>query len=92
MQTDALAGRVAELGSFGLLENLSMLGAIGGDIVASIYESRQIKTKDTLACIAGGIAEAFYGGVPPHVLKKIDELLPRGLLSITEDFCSRFSR
>ena len=47
---------------------------------------------DTLACIAGGIAEAFYGGVPAHVSQKIHELLPRDLLSITEDFCSRFSR
>jgi len=47
---------------------------------------------DTLACIAGGIAEAFYGGVPKQVSQKIYDLLPSDLLSITEDFCSRFAR
>ena len=47
---------------------------------------------DTLACIAGGIAEAFYGCVPEHVSQKIHELLPADLLSITTDFCKRFSR
>lgn len=44
---------------------------------------------DTLACIAGGIAEAFYGGVPGHVSRTIRALLPPDLLSITEDFCRR---
>lgn len=44
---------------------------------------------NTLACIAGGIAEAFYGGVPGHVSRTIRALLPPDLLSITEDFCRR---
>lgn len=47
---------------------------------------------DTLACIAGDIAEAFYGGVPQHVSQKINELLPSDLLSITQDFYARFTR
>jgi ADP-ribosylglycohydrolase len=46
---------------------------------------------DTLACIAGGIAEAFYGDVPAHVAEKVHELLPGDLLAITSDFCSRFA-
>ena len=36
---------------------------------------------DTLACITGGIAEAHYGGVPPHIagpaLAALDERLRR---------------
>ena len=39
---------------------------------------------DTLACIAGGIAEAFYGGVPPEIaeetMKRLDQRL-QGVLS-----------
>ncbi len=47
---------------------------------------------DTLACIAGGIADAFYGGVPEHVREKIDELLPDDLSGITANFCDCISR
>jgi ADP-ribosylglycohydrolase len=42
---------------------------------------------DTLACITGGIAEAYYGGVPEPVRKKVRECLPAPLWSITEEFC-----
>ena len=42
---------------------------------------------DTLACITGGIAEAFYGEVPSHIRKKVKELLPSDLWEITEKFC-----
>ena len=45
---------------------------------------------DTLACIAGGIAEAFYGGVPQHVLEIVKEKLAPDLLEITEQFRSRY--
>ena len=41
---------------------------------------------DTLACITGGIAEAFYGEVPSHIRKKVKELLPPDLWEITEKF------
>ncbi len=34
---------------------------------------------DTQACIAGGIADAFYGGVPGPVEEKVMELLPEDL-------------
>ena len=48
---------------------------------------------DTLACITGGIAEAFYGGVPQEVQSKIEELLARepSLWSITEAFCAKYT-
>ncbi len=44
---------------------------------------------DTLACITGGIAHAFYRGVPPHVREKVNEVLTPDLWSITEKFCAR---
>lgn len=45
---------------------------------------------DTLACITGGIAEAFYGAVPPYVHAKVKDLLTPDLWEITEDFYARF--
>jgi ADP-ribosylglycohydrolase len=41
---------------------------------------------DTLACIAGGIAEAYYGPPPHEILTKVKEILPADLWSITEQF------
>ena len=45
---------------------------------------------DTLACITGGIAHAFYGDVPDFIVSKVRELLPEDLWGITERFCSKF--
>ena len=45
---------------------------------------------DTLACITGGIAEAFYGEIPPHIRRKVKKLLPSDLWQITESFCRTF--
>jgi ADP-ribosylglycohydrolase len=42
---------------------------------------------DTLACITGGIAEAFYGEVPSHIQKKVEDILTPDLWTITEKFC-----
>jgi len=44
---------------------------------------------DTLACITGGIAEAFYRGVPDHIQTKVRECLTPDLRKITEDFCRK---
>ena len=41
---------------------------------------------DTLACITGGIAEAFYGPVSPPVLNKVQACLTEELWQITEQF------
>lgn len=47
---------------------------------------------DTLACITGGIAQAFYGGVPKsiadEVYKKLDDHLRSITLSFMEKYCS----
>ncbi|MCP4117362.1 MAG: ADP-ribosylglycohydrolase family protein [Desulfobacteraceae bacterium] len=45
---------------------------------------------DTLACITGGIAEAYYGPVAPHILKKVKESLTEELWQITEQFCDKY--
>ena len=45
---------------------------------------------DTLACITGGIAHAFYGGVPDLVLARVKTVLSPFLWEITEKFCRRY--
>lgn len=45
---------------------------------------------DTLACITGSIAEAYYGPVAPTVLENVKAVLPKDLWSITERFCRRY--
>ena len=45
---------------------------------------------DTLACIAGTIAHAFYGALPGHVVAGVQRTLDADLWSVTERFCARF--
>jgi ADP-ribosylglycohydrolase len=45
---------------------------------------------DTMACIAGGIAEAFYGGVPASIRERSLELLDDRLRSIVYAFEDQF--
>jgi ADP-ribosylglycohydrolase len=44
---------------------------------------------DTLARITGGIAEDFYGPVPPAIRHKVQEILTPEFWKITEDFCAK---
>ncbi|VFN01995.1 MAG: ADP-ribosylglycohydrolase [Candidatus Kentron sp. G] len=45
---------------------------------------------DTLACITGGIAEAFYGGVPRDIREKAMGILDEGLRGVVEGFYRKF--
>ena len=45
---------------------------------------------DTLGCITGGIAEAYYGPVAPHIRNKVQECLTEDLWQIMEQFCHRY--
>jgi len=45
---------------------------------------------DTLACIAGGIAEAFYKAIPSQLVQEVETLLPEELLSVVSDFEARY--
>ncbi len=45
---------------------------------------------DTLACITGGIAQAYYGGVPEKIMCKVYEILDERLGKITKEFMEKF--
>ena len=44
---------------------------------------------DTLACIAGSIAEAFHGDVPEPIVREVAKRLPMDLLGILRDAAAR---
>jgi ADP-ribosylglycohydrolase len=46
---------------------------------------------DTLACITGGIAEAYYGGVPGDIADRVLALLDERISNVVEQFRRRFS-
>jgi ADP-ribosylglycohydrolase len=41
---------------------------------------------DTIACITGGIAEAYYQKTPDNIIENVLGILPQELLKIVEDF------
>jgi len=45
---------------------------------------------DTLACIAGGIAEAYYGPPQHEIRAEVKGILPADLWSVTEQFCTLY--
>jgi ADP-ribosylglycohydrolase len=45
---------------------------------------------DTLACMAGGIAQAFYGGVPEAIGQRVYEVLDEHLGGMTRRFAEAF--
>ena len=45
---------------------------------------------DTLACITGGIAEAYYKGVPEHIISKTMKIIPEEFVRIVNSFKERY--
>jgi len=45
---------------------------------------------DTMACIAGGIAQAFYGAVPDEIVTFVRNLLPDKFLLVLDEFNKTF--
>ena len=45
---------------------------------------------DTIACMAGGIAQAFYGGVPEEIARRVYEILDDPLGDTTRKFTESF--
>lgn len=43
---------------------------------------------DTMSAIAGGIAAAYYGEIPQHILNNCSNILPPDILSVIESFNS----
>ena len=46
---------------------------------------------DTMACIAGAIAEPFYGGVPEVLARRSRGYLDEKMLEVVDEFCGRYS-
>jgi ADP-ribosylglycohydrolase len=45
---------------------------------------------DTIACMAGGMAQAFYRGVPRAIVAKVRDLLDQRLNGVVSEFTSRY--
>ncbi len=46
---------------------------------------------DTMACIAGGIAQAYYRVIPDYIVNAVSEILDKDLLEIADSFNGRFA-
>jgi ADP-ribosylglycohydrolase len=46
---------------------------------------------DTLACITGGIAQAYYKKIPAYMIQKARNILDPSLLSVVEEFNRQFN-
>lgn len=64
---------IAFLESSGLEDAIRKGVSLGGD-------------SDTIACIAGGIAQAYYKSVPENILMEIRKRLPESFLTIIDQF------
>ena len=47
---------------------------------------------DTIACITGGIAEAYYKTIPDYIIENVLKVLPGELVKILEDFSSKYGK
>jgi ADP-ribosylglycohydrolase len=45
---------------------------------------------DTMSCIAGGIAESYYGGVPESIASEVRRILDASLMDIVDEFYEKF--
>lgn len=81
--------------------DVSCMGSVPEAIISFLdstdYESAVRKAvslggdSDTLACIAGGIAEAYYKSIPAMVIIEVENILPRILWEILEKFEKGYS-
>jgi len=80
--------------------DVSCQGSVPPAIVAFL-ESTDVETairnaislggdSDTLACIAGGIAHAFYREIPKHIGSEVRRRLPADLLQIIDEFGAKY--
>jgi ADP-ribosylglycohydrolase len=45
---------------------------------------------DTMGCIAGGIAQAYYGKIATGIIEQVEQRLPEGFLRVIDQFNSTF--
>ena len=70
---------IAFLESTDFEHSIRLAVSIGGD-------------SDTIACIAGGIAEAYYKEIPEYIIENVIRILPNEMLSILEDFSMKYGK
>jgi ADP-ribosylglycohydrolase len=81
--------------------DVSCMGTVPAALIAFLasadYEDAVRKAvslggdSDTIACITGGIAHAFYGGVPDDTKQEVWGRLDEPLRQVTWEFCDRFA-
>ncbi|MGI6454733.1 MAG: ADP-ribosylglycohydrolase family protein [bacterium] len=45
---------------------------------------------DTIACITGGIAQAYYEEIPEEIMVEVQKRLPPELMEVVEEFCTTY--
>jgi ADP-ribosylglycohydrolase len=46
---------------------------------------------DTIACITGGIAEAYYKTIPDYIIENVLRVIPNELLTVLKDFSLKYA-
>ena len=82
--------------------DVSCQGSVPQSIIAFLESSDYESTirlaisiggdSDTIACIAGGIAQAFYKIIPQKIVEKSLELLPTEFITIIDEFDKKFNK
>ena len=61
------------------------------DYVATVRKAVSLGgDADTMACIAGGIAQAFYKKVPADIVADVRNKLPMDLLTVVDRFNAKY--
>ena len=71
---------------------ISESSAFTDDTVMTIANAGWLLTgdADTMGAITGGIAEAYYGGVPEHIRKEVLKRLPNEFIEVMQKFYQKF--
>jgi ADP-ribosylglycohydrolase len=81
--------------------DISCQGSVPESIIAFL-ESREFEDalrlaislggdSDTMGCITGGIAQAYYGKIPDKIIDPVKQRLPEAFLRIIDQFSSTFN-
>jgi ADP-ribosylglycohydrolase len=84
----------------GYMFDVSCQGSVPESIIAFL-ESQDVESairnavslggdSDTMACIAGGIAQAYYGFVPQDIARETKARLPADFVAVIERFCEEY--
>ena len=81
--------------------DISCIGSVPESIIAFLNSKDYEDTirnaislggdSDTMACIAGGISQAYYEDIPEEIIEGVRKELSDELLDIIDDFCSTYN-